>query len=477
MRGLEAPERERKALAKQKLTTRVRVLKEQSHPAGIDWNLINWRFRTVQGLLEFIGAYPDVARRRGLVEIRRLSEIDLIPAGFSDKSSDFPDRSSDSPSSKQEAWARKLERAKKRLEKLASCGKNGHLLLVIEKKNGKEISRKLRYHPHRCHSVLCPYCSFENFRQTFAKYIEVFEEWCKANKRLAFWTLTLRSFSSPVEAVEFAFKALEKLYQFRLGKRNWGKIRKEFAKEVLSYYRALKGVDKEARQKVLKQIRYFREFEARIQESSGVKFGQLFNAVWKFEITYTERGWHPHWHGIVDAYIPKLLLTVLWRIASEGLGEITDVRRVAKGRKGLLELTKYITKHWELEGVEFEKLVELEAALLGRKKFRVWGFEVLEFEEDEEVEYVAFWMIRCELKYRKNLHQVSRLIRRMRRAGVKKARIDRIVIYDERQGVFECDLWLFDDGSLVVLDEHVVNMFVSYADYIQLFGGLKEIEF
>ena len=456
------------------LKSPVRFLRESSYSPGPDWSLINWRFRTAQDFLALIGAYPDVAYRKGLISIHRLGvsradlvSIDLIPAGISDK------KISDK---KSEVWERKVERAKKRLEKRESCGKSGHIVLAIKREGGKAVN-EVRYYPHRCHSVLCPYCSYENFRETFARHYEVFEAWHRANKRLAFWTLTIRSFDNPADAVEFSFKALEKLYQFRLGVRNWKKVRKLFAKEVLSYYRSLKGGgDKLAYLKARRQIRYFKKFEGQVEPylKQGLKFGQLFNAMWKFEITYTAKGWHPHWHGIVDSYIPKLLLTVIWRLATGGLGEITDVRRVARGKKGLIELTKYITKHWELEGLSFEQLVELEAVLIGRKKFRVWGFEILELEkEKDEEEYVGFWSIQAELKYRKNLHEIPKLIRRMRREGIKEARIDRLIIYDERSGVWEVDLWLREDGKLIIKDKVFTDVIYGYADLIAIFGSYK----
>ena len=446
----------------------VRLLPGPRFPSQPDWKLIHWKYLTAQAFRDHFGFYIDIGYKRGDVERARLvwreGGIDLIPAGFSDRKKE-----------EEERWKRKLERARRRLSRLPECGKRGHVLAVM--KVGDEI--EARYHPHRCHSVLCPYCAYENFRETFGKHYEVFEQWHKANKRLAFWTLTIRSFESPREAVEFSFKALEKLYQLRVGKRNWEKIRQAFVREALSYYRALKeSGDEKARAKTRKQLRYFRRFEAQIKPhlSQGIKFGQLFNAMWKFEITYTANGWHPHWHGIVDGYIPKLLLTVVWRMATDNLGEITDVRKVSRGKKGLLELTKYITKHWELGGVPFEKLVELEASLFGRKKFRVWGFEILELEEEEEREEEVFflWQLRCELKTRQNLRDVPRLVRLLRRKRLREIFFDRLVIYDERHGVWEVDLFLRHDGKLVVKDEEFLEVLYGYCDEIAVMGCLDD---
>ena len=464
------------------------------HSSAPDRSLINWRFKTVQNLLAFIGAYPDVAYRKGQVRLVSLGggsgSIDLIPAGNSSKNSDSSDK-----------WAKKLEQAKKRLSRLPECGKSGHLMLVVKspkgggdggsiikasrfEDGGSAGSLELRYHPHRCHSIFCPYCSYENFKESYARILPILES-LRVNGRLSFITLTHKNtkvskFEDVEACIDGAFRALTKFYQFRLfGKRNWERVRRAFARECLSYYRNAKekfGI-KEARLRVHRQIEFFREFERRYGSyiGSDVKLGQLLNAVVKFELTFNaeKRELHPHWHLIVaDFYIPKLLLTVIWREVSGS--DVVDVRAVSGDvRDATAELVKYVTKGWEFPEGDIRLWVE--AVMLGRRKFRVWGFELIELEEEkqEEVEYIGFWSIRCELKYRKNLHEVGRLVRRMRRAGIKKARIDRLIIYDELQGVFEVDLWLLNDGSLVVLDESVITLFECYAEHLKVFGSLS----
>ena len=384
----------------------------------------------------------------------------------------------ESGDTQRDPWERKLERARRRLSRRKSCGKTGHTVLIVVETN-KKTHYILRFHPHRCGSVLCPYCCYVHFRTEYARYFEVIEQWHRANKRLVFWTLTVANFGSVKEAVEFTFKAIGRLYQFWLSPRSWKLLKKEFCKEVLRYRRHLKAKgDPRALSKAKKQIRFFREFEAFAGPyiyQGGIRLGQLLNAIWKFEITHTDKGWHPHWHGIVDKPIPQLLLAVIWKRVTNGRGSIVDVRKVQKGEAGLRELTKYITKHWELKGVSEDKLIDLEASLLGRKKFRVWGFEFLrleeekqeppiELEEDETVVSVSsehFYNIKCELKHNKNLHFVPKLIRRMRREGEKRRKIDTLIIYDY-QGVMEVDLWLTQDGHLEVYDEDALNTFISY---------------
>ena len=50
------------------------------HPSAPDWSLINWGFHKKQELLALIGAYPDVAYRKGLIRILRLggSRAELV---------------------------------------------------------------------------------------------------------------------------------------------------------------------------------------------------------------------------------------------------------------------------------------------------------------------------------------------------------------------------------------------------------------
>ncbi len=417
-------------------------------------------------------------------------DIDLIPADNSSRNSEcleegvgFSDEG-------------KIKRAQKRLERLPSCGKEGHILAVFKGAEGrKDFELEVRYHPHRCHSVFCPYCAWENFKESYARVLPILEG-LSVNGRLSFLTLTHRntkvgSYQDVKRAIDEAFKGIQKLYQFRLfGKRNWKKIRSEFVREVLSYYRNAKeklGV-KEARRRAKRQIEFFRDFENRYWDyiGSDVKFGQLLNAVVKFELTYNaeRQELHPHWHLIVaDFRIPKLLMVVIWRKVSGS--EIVDLRAVDDTKDATAELTKYITKGWEFpepseeEGGE-EDLVRknirlwVEAEMLGRRKFRIWGFELLELEEEEkEEEYIGFWSMRAELKYRKNLHEIPRIVRRMRRKGIKEARIDRVIIYDERSGKWEVDLWLRDDGKLIIKDKAFTDVIYGYADLIAIFGSYQ----
>ncbi len=416
-------------------------------------------------------------------------DIDLIPAGNSSRNSESA-KEGDGSSYPVE----KLRKAQKRLEKLPRCGKEGHILAVLKKVEDKEPEVEVRYHPHRCHSVFCPYCAYENFKEAYARVLPILEG-LSVNGRLSFLTLThkntkVESYEDVRRAIDEAFRSLQKFYQFRLfGKRNWKKVRGEFVKELLKYYRNAKerlGV-REARKRTKRQIEFFRDFERRYGDyiGSDIKLGQLMNAVVKFELTYNaeREELHPHWHLIVaDFLIPKLLVVVIWRMVSGS--EIVDLRAVDDMKDATAELTKYITKGWEFpepseeEENEVRKNIRLwvEAEMLGRRKFRIWGFELLELEresEEEKEEYIGFWSMQAELKYRENLHQIPKLVRRMRKKGIKEARIDRLIIYDERSGKWEVDLWLRDDGKMIIKDKAFTDVIYGYTDLIAIFGSYK----
>ena len=275
----------------------------------------------------------------------------------------------------------RLERALLRLRRRKSCGQHGHLLVGVRDGEIVEFKRA----NHSCRSVHCPYCQVRESRKRLAKLMEWFLDRVYSGKTLSFITITVKNSHNIFEVVNRINVGFRKLYQFRIfGKRNWAELRREFAKECLNYYRNLLGQGKsrsEARKKVQFQIKIFREFE-KLREVHGtnVKFNDLFEAVWKFELTYSsDSGFHPHWHGITTLLIPKLLLTVLMRRV--GLGEVCDIRAVSS-REAIVELSKYTNKYWELEGADFETLLAVESALIGFQKLRVWGVPEMEGEGD-----------------------------------------------------------------------------------------------
>lgn len=283
----------------------------------------------------------------------------------------------------------KLVKGYLRLKKVATCGHRGHLLAQYRDGELKRVSLV----PHRCSSVFCSYCNFYESRKRLKQISDYFSYLVARGESLTFVTLTIPNEQDIFTAIKKINKAFQRLYQFRLfGKRNWPKVVREFRKETIRYYRSLRrqGLSpKEALRKVKYQIELFRRFERAVASYDyDTKFGQIFKAVWKFELTYNERtGFHAHWHGITTLNIPKLLLTVLARLS--GFGEICDIRRV-RGRKAIVELGKYVAKSFELQGLGFEKKLDVEIAMHSFRKLRVWNiskYELLLYSSEEEEEY------------------------------------------------------------------------------------------
>jgi hypothetical protein len=285
---------------------------------------------------------------------------------------------------------RKIIRAYLRLKRLNTCGTTGHISAVF-RENRLE---KVKLVPHRCGSVHCAYCNFYDSRKRMRQVSAYYETLIAQGCDLSFITLTIQNSFDVFEAIERARKALQRLYQFRLfGKRNWVRVVREFRRETLKYYRALRRrgySPHEALKRVRFQIKLFREFEkSTLGYSHDAKFGEILKAVWKFELTYSHRtGFHAHWHAITTLFIPKLLLTVIARIV--GFGDICDIRKV-RGAKAVKELGKYVSKHFELKGLSFEKKLDVEVALHSFQKLRVWNIskdELIEFEDVEGVDVV-----------------------------------------------------------------------------------------
>ena len=225
------------------------------------------------------------------------------------------------------------------------------------------------------------------------------------NAPLTFATLTIKNGWDAKERIDFAFKSLTRLYELKIfGKRKWKEVKRAFFEELKAYRQNLKnakGKDgkpkyspKEIRKIVKTQIRYFKRFIRRyknLPKSEKLKFGQVISAVWVFELTKSEAGYHPHWHGIVLAEIPKVLLTALWKMATKGDAYITDIRKVSSPTEAIEYVEDYVAdgfvdvgQNFELgknggkiEGALKDELVEIEEALHGRRKVRAWGFDLM----------------------------------------------------------------------------------------------------
>jgi len=256
---------------------------------------------------------------------------------------------------------------------------------------------------------------------------------------------------------------LKRLYEIRLfGRRTWEKVKKEFYKELERYE---KNLSENEKYKAERQKKYFEEFEKKYSFliGSGLKFGQVFNAVWKLEVTFNKKiGWHPHWHSIFSGFIPKLLILVLWKMATRGEGEIVDVRKV-RGKKAIRELLKYTTKFWILNGLDEIRILEIETILYNVKKIRHWGLEELEEEaekeeKEEEKKRKALWWIRICLE-KENLHDIWDIVREMKKGGETERFYCKAKIYCYQDGEsLKTDFYLDQEGELKIKDVAVLEV-------------------
>ena len=348
----------------------------------------------------------------------------------------------------------KYEKAKKRLEKKKTCGKFGYPVL---------IENKIIYQPYSCGCVTCPFCAVKENKKVLAKYFEFFKSLIEKNKELSFITLTVKSSFNLKEVYEKLNLGLRKLYEMRLfGKRTWEKIKKEFYKE-LEFYR--NNLPENERYKAERQKIFFEEFEKKYSYliGSGLKVGQVFNAVWKLEITFNKKtGWHPHWHGVFFGFIPKLLILVLWKISTKGEGEIVDVRKV-RGKKAIRELLKYTTKFWILNGLDEIRILEIETILYNVKKIRHWGLEELEEEAkkeeiEEEKRKKYLWWVRVQLE-KENLHDVWEIVREMRERGeVERFYCEAKIFCYQNGESLKTNFYLNQNGELEIKDVRVLEV-------------------
>ena len=308
---------------------------------------------------------------------------------------------------------RKLSKCRVRLTKLPYCSKDGHLRLEWEKEdlslvkgewdiNSSLVKKaRLKYHPHRCHSRICPICGYYDRREHYGELLDLLERSLEClDSQLAFATFTFKGFLTPLTGVEYAFQIRSKVYNLSLSRKLLKALKPYVIKEVYEYGRFVRKKYPAIWRKFLRtHIKHIREFldwfipalEGKLKEQKKVRIKDLFNLILKFEIHKTEKGfWHPHFHVIIDRFIPKLVLNAFWKYITNGRGEITDIRRL-KGKKAVQEINKYITKPVNskitdlTKGVKngittsngaklsYEEILLLEFSLYQRQTYAVWG--------------------------------------------------------------------------------------------------------
>ena len=94
---------------------------------------------------------------------------------------------------------------------------------------------------------------------------------------------------------------------------------------------------------------------------------------YSMEITNEGRGWHLHFHLLIDArYIDARELARQWERFSGGWGNIVKVKD-ARGQEYLAEVAKYIVKGSQMAAWPQDEIVQFITALLGVRTFGVFG--------------------------------------------------------------------------------------------------------
>lgn len=223
----------------------------------------------------------------------------------------------------------------------------------------------IQHIPIPCHDPLCVPCQKLWAWQVRQRWEPVVKK-MRAPKVI---TLTVRNSDDLAECWESLSVGLRRLFDTRVGSRNWPKFEQAALADLVE-----SQPDLAARKKVEKSLEWFGQ---RIQTFHG-KNGHwprvrdmLGEGFLSPEVTVSfETGWHPHRHMVADSwFIPQVLLKVLWQNATKGRGRIVDIRALGRDEKSMREAIKYVTKPWEIPE---DKADELRRVLFGKK--RIWPF-------------------------------------------------------------------------------------------------------
>lgn len=247
--------------------------------------------------------------------------------------------------------------------------------------------------PIGCGSPLCPKCEKQRTKKNLRKWGPVLRRF-KSPRMI---TLTIASGFDAAERVDTLNESFRRLLDTRMGSRARGHL----LAETLAYIDNMKAPDDKKAHHRISAERFMTEVErleikfregwrerAELvidglpntpdpQDGAQFKFRHCIGkGISAFEATWDDKhipslGYHVHRHLTLDGtvFIPQVILTVLWRNATNGDGYIVDIRRLRDrdSRKWEREAIKYCCKMWEIPDDHAD---ELEAAIRGLK--RIW---------------------------------------------------------------------------------------------------------
>ena len=244
------------------------------------------------------------------------------------------------------------------------CQNNGKFVVLTQSCGG------VRAVPADCGDPLCKFCEPMRARARAAAWLPILEK--MHNPSL--FSVTIKNGENLQERLFILFSSWRRFLDLRLGPRNLPKFLALAHDFVITHFEEqfrtgdiLEG-EKNYRIKHWEKsldrfgLRVSKSEKPRLRDFLGYGFGAL-------EITFSELElWHAHLHVVIDAgFLPWPFLVECWKIATKGEGSILDIRALGKTSKDILEVTKYVTKFWEIPEDRFE---ELRKAIKGKK--RVW---------------------------------------------------------------------------------------------------------
>lgn len=217
----------------------------------------------------------------------------------------------------------------------------------------------------KCHSPLCPECE----RERAARIRERWAGTMAALPDLKLLTLTIENGPDLKERITTLYQARRRLLDLRLGRNNRKAIWR-IVNQVTKKKLTAGTIDEGKAARWIEQTERWLDAVARTESKNGKspKVRALMKGLGFLETPHAEDSgtWHAHLHLIVSMrYMPQIVLTVLWHMATNGAGRIVDIRKITNADEGLMETAKYVTKAWEIPE---QKYPEVLAALKGVKR-------------------------------------------------------------------------------------------------------------
>jgi hypothetical protein len=186
---------------------------------------------------------------------------------------------------------------------------------------------------------------------------------------LKMMTLTISNGPDLKERINTLYQARRRLLDLRLGRNNRNNIRRA-VQSLVEKRLAAGSIDQAKAERWMDQANRWLDAIERTEKRFGKspKVRALMKGLGFLETPYESESdtWHAHLHLIVSMrYMPQIVLTVLWRMASRGSGTITDIRKIDNADDGLRETAKYVTKAWEIPQDEYPSVI---SALSGVKR-------------------------------------------------------------------------------------------------------------